>query len=87
MAAVKLVINTDCSAFNQEVFDKHGAVTGTRPPKIVANDVLSGGNRLIFMVSGNFLILDSPRLTVLRHTSRTVKSGDESEPSYTSVSR
>lgn len=41
-------LDTDCI---QEVFDRQGAVTGTRPRLRVANDILSDGNRLILMVS------------------------------------
>ena len=34
----------------QEVFDRNGTYTGSRPPARVAMDILSGGYRMLFMV-------------------------------------
>jgi hypothetical protein len=37
----------------QEVFDRQGAQTSSRPRMRVAMDVLSGGYRMLFMVCGS----------------------------------
>jgi hypothetical protein len=36
-------------SFVQEIFDKNGALTSSRPRMRVAMDVLSGGYRMLFM--------------------------------------
>ncbi|KAF9890591.1 hypothetical protein FE257_005722 [Aspergillus nanangensis] len=73
-------INRNCE---QEVFDRHGAATGTRPHLRVANDILSGGNRLIFMPYG-------PKWRSIRavvHQCLSVTSVDVLKPSQNLESR
>ncbi|KAF9890594.1 hypothetical protein FE257_005725 [Aspergillus nanangensis] len=66
----------------KEVFDRHGAVTGTRDRR-VANDFLSGGNRVIFMPYSK----KWRSLRAIIHKCLNVKSVDVLKPSQDLESR
>ena len=79
---VMIVLNSDQAI--KDLLDKRGAIYSSRPEAYIAQDVLSGGLRVLFMVcmAGDSSFAETSIVDLASAKSRSVDNGPPIGPSY-----